>query len=229
MLDWLTSLFSNKAVLPALISGGTMLYGSKLASDANSRAAASALQGQREANAAIIQGNNLAQERFNQAQQQTAPGTTYLRSLVSADPNVLSPSQQRQLDTLRRTTGAQLAASGLRGAGRAVTKSIRDVESDYTSRAIDSNRARSDMAAGNLSGQYFNAGNNSANASVNTGNAIGQGALNTAGTVANADIATAATQGQTLGAVASIFANANKEEERKSKYNTTQTIGEGAK
>lgn len=69
-----------------------------------------------------------------------------LLQIAQTDPSKLTMSQQRALDQLQRDMGARLAASGLRGAGRAGVAAANEGEAAFLAKAFDSNRARSDQA-----------------------------------------------------------------------------------
>lgn len=80
-----------------------------------------------------------------------------LMSVATTDPSRLTQSQQRALEELRRGMGARLAASGLRGAGRAGVAAANEGEAEFMARAFDSNRARSDQAMYALNQQGYGA------------------------------------------------------------------------
>lgn len=75
-----------------------------------------------------------------------------LRRLSGEDPSKLTASQQRQLDQLKRSSAQRLAASGLRGAGRAGVALANDAELGFRAKAEDENRARVDRAIASLFG-----------------------------------------------------------------------------
>lgn len=241
MWDWLTGLFTGEdTILPNLIEAGATIYSNKLVADANERAADTYADASRQSTQAytsainqrtdaIREGNERAQARYDEQQQQTLPAVQYLQNVVAQDPYQLTPLQKVDQDRLRRDTRNTLAASNLRGAGRATTQAIRGVESDWYGRAVASNQRRSDTAANQLGREYFNAGDDAARIDVKTGLAVGLGYedigrnqassyLDVASEQANADLATAGTNVGTVGTIASVFANDAKEKARDRKY-----------
>ncbi len=207
-MDWLSALFM----------GGAALLGQSQASKANKRAAEIAAEAERNSTAAIVQGNQQAQARFDQLSTQGQPGMDYLRTVTGADPNVLTPQQQLQMEDLRRASTQQLAASGLRGSGRAVTASLRQVEQAGMGDMIAGNQRRSDAAASQLAGIGSNSQVAAGQTQQATGQAIGQGIQSTGNTLANAELANAGTNASTMGAIASIFANDAKDRAAEKRY-----------
>lgn len=214
MADWLSTLFSG----PNILSAGLQLYGMKIQAGANRRAAEIAKQGQMAQVAAIREGNRAAQERLDAVEQRTAPASEYLRNVVAVDPNALTPSQKLALEDVRRESANRLAASGLRGAGRATTSALRKVEADFVGNAIDQNRRRADTAAGVLAGQGYGAATRSAAIDADTGRAVGEGYGDMGSTGAALESSAGDSQARVLGSIASIFASDAKEKERQSRY-----------
>lgn len=214
MKDWLSSFFSG----PNLLSTGLQLVGMKINADANKRAANIAQAGQRAQISAIQEGNRASQERLDAIEQQTAPASEYLRNVIAVDPNALTPSQNLALEDVRRESANRLAASGLRGAGRATTSALRKVEADFVGNAIDQNRRRADSAAGVLAGQGYSAAVRSAGVDDDTGRSVGQSYSDMGNTAAALESSTGDSQARVLGSIASIFASDAKEKERESRY-----------
>lgn len=123
-----------------------------------------------------------------------------LKQIAGADPSKLTLSQQRQLDELKRTATSRLAASGLRGAGRAGVATLNDADASFRAKAEDENRARTDRAvsqlfttgagaSSNLAGLAERTGNTGFNAGINVSNKIAD--LGTGAAGANFDISKA--------------------------------------
>lgn len=203
--DSLGKLFSADNLLAGAIVGGASLYSSSQASKANKQAAQIAARGAQAQADAIREGNRMADQRLQQISAETAPGTSYLRTVVS-NPMALTPLQQQQLEETRRQSTNALRRSGLSGSGRAVTAAIKNVESDFTNRAMDSNMRRADSAATNLSGANIAAQTGGANLEASTGRAQGQAASTGADAAAGATIANGRLGGQAIGDLAGVIA-----------------------
>lgn len=212
-MDWLTALFA----------GGAALGGAYLTSQANKKAAELAAQASDRNTQAIRAGQQQATQRLDTQVAQAQPGTEYLRSLVANPPQIITPSQQLQLEDTRRQANNVLSHSGMRGSGRAVTASIRKVEADTKGNFYDQNQRRADTAGAILAGQAQGANQQAANVDMNAGTQVGQGAIAAGNTAANAGTATAASNASTLGAIASIFANDAKEQQREKRYKEVAT------
>ena len=217
------------SLLGSVIEGAGAYFGAKQTADANREAAERVAEAERARAAAaqaqadqIKQGNLEAQARFETQQQQAQPGVSRLQQITTGAAT-LTPEQQAQLEELRRSSLNTLSRSGLRGSGRAVTESLRNVESDFTNRALGTNLARADSAATNLSNQGFAAGTRAAQTDVDIGRALGAGTAGAAGfnadaaiTEAGADVANAQLRGAAIGDISSIIASEAKG--RDSKY-----------
>lgn len=220
ILGGITSFFASDGGLAlALLSQGAMgVYNNERATAANIEAARISAEGALAEARAIEEGNRLAQERYAAIQQQTAPAQSYLRGVVVQDPTRLTPLQENQMADLRRDTNAALAASGLRGAGRATVAAIRQVEDQARNRMVDGNRARQDSAASQLSGQFNSAATNSANLDAATGRATGSALRYVGGTGAGATVANEQITGKTMGDLTSLVASELKERGRESRF-----------
>lgn len=214
----LSNFFSSPSALGFLSLAGANVYTNIENTRANLEAAQMATQGVVDQANAIREGNQQAQERFDQMRADAAPAQTYLRRQMVSNPADLTPNQKLQLEDLRRDTSASLAANGLRGAGRAQTAALRKVESDYLANAFDSNRNRSDSAASKLANQYTTATTQSADLMAKTGRAIGDASNQSALYGANATTANSALRGQAIGDIASLARSELKDQERESRY-----------
>lgn len=126
-------------LLDAAISGLASVAGAFIASSASSKAADQesdaldkASRISRESKDAglgfITQGTDRAVEALGPNFEKGALGTTALRTILARPSNMLSPEQRIQLADIRRSGQANLARSGLRGAGRAGVAVINDLE-----------------------------------------------------------------------------------------------------
>lgn len=209
-----------------MIKVGADLIGGRNARRANDRAIEESQRGAAQRAADIRAGNARATERLDELIRQAAPGTQSLRDAAIADPGDLTPSQQRSLDTTRRNTAATLAASSLRGSGRAITASIRDVEAGAKAGFRDSNQQRADRAAGQLQQQVPGAIQAQAGLDAGTGQATGfaaqqVGSAGAAGTVANAENR-GRTRGRALADISSIALDEIARRPRKSSFRETK-------
>lgn len=220
--DFLTSIF-NSSLVNTVLQVGTALYGQSQARKANEKAANIMAAATNKNTEAIQAGAQEAKGIYNAQQLRAAPGTNYLSTVVARNPYELTPEQRAGLDEARRQAQARLAASGLRGAGRAVTASIRNVEGDYTNRAVTSNLGSQQSAANTLATEGFSAGTNEANLVANTGVRVGAGNLSAGETMANQETAGGKVAGSTMGAIASVFAQNQKDRLKEKKVKEQMT------
>lgn len=199
-----------------VLGAAASLGGALLASEANKDAAEEARKGAEAQAAAIREGNLAAQARYEQRRTDSAPAMDYLRTLVAMDPSQLTPSQRRGMEDYQRGAQARLAASGLRGAGRAGVASINEGAAGYLARAYDDNQRRADSAARALASDYGEADTAMSNIDRDSGRAAGNAAAQGGYINANAGTANAQQWGTALGAIANLVAKENKE--RSSQY-----------
>lgn len=81
----------------------------------------------------------------------------YQASVMGTDPSQWTPSQQRLIDEYKRDSLARLAASGLRGAGRAGVAAVNEGDAALRARLYDQNIARADAAANTLGARGYSA------------------------------------------------------------------------
>jgi hypothetical protein len=255
MADWFGLVAS---ALPALIQAGGSIYGQKQAADANKDAArttgevsqgsADTLKGGydqqlssllavtpelRQNYAERYQGQESLYRPYVQAGNQGLAG---IQAVAAQDPNQFTPEQQRGLDAYRRGAGARLAASGLRGAGRAGVAAVNEGDAAFRAKNFTENQRRSDAANSDLmrygyqgTGQTATALNNlySNNATLSATDAqlIGNTAMDKAKTDAAAEStggaalvaaqqANGAGWGSTLGSLGSVIASEMKDRNR---------------
>lgn len=84
----------------------------------------------------------------------------YQQQVLGQDPNQLTRSQRYMMDDYTRDAVATLAASGLRGAGRAGVAAVNDGRGRLMADLFNQNQSRSDAAAGTLGTQGYNATSN---------------------------------------------------------------------
>ena len=177
-----------------------------ISSNANERAVDEARRAADARAAATREGNAAAQARYDELMGITAPGVRRLTDIAAA-PDQLTTQQVKERDELRRRTTNALATSPLRGSGRATVAAIKDVESDYTARALASNARRADDAATRLADVNFGAVGRSAGLDVASGAASGDAAFDAGIAGAASALASGRLKGQALGDITSIIAS----------------------
>ena len=207
--DWGT--FGNNVLkqVPAIVS---TVAGRNAVTGANSNAAnIAATTGA--ANTALV---NKASTRGTALRQ---PAIGYFNSVMGANPGVLTPAQQQQIDDQTRTlqNGNLLGTVG----GRSYSRTVADTTGRMRNAAVQANTQRADTAAtqeGSLANQEANAQTQTANtlSGINTG--VGQAA-------ANAGTANASADNQAYGQIANLFANTTKDSDRAGRYDTYKKSG----
>ena len=199
------SFFGNNS--GGLIQAGVALGGAALNAYQNEEAADAITEAARLEAGAIAGANADAARRFDEIRAVSGPALDVLRAQMNQNPEELTPSQALALEDSRRITEGTLAASGLRGAGRATQALVTDADNRFRARAFEANRARSDIAARTLAAQGLSASTNQAGLISETGRAAGS-AFETAG-VADAarGLATGASISDAMGAIGSVIAD----------------------
>lgn len=206
--DWVKSF--AKDVLPAIVGVGATVYGTKVAADAQKDAVKTANQAQKQATQADLQGLQMAQQNVQQLQGAASPGLMRMQDIIGRGEQ-LTPEQVLALDDARRTTTDALNGGSLRGSARATVAAINDVDGRMRTGFMAQNRQQADTAAANLSGQYFNAGNNIANLNRDVGNTVSQGLINTGQNNVTSGINQAAIKGQAIGDIGAVIADSIKQ------------------
>lgn len=261
-MDWFSAIAS---ALPTVIQVGGSLYGQKQAADANKSAARTTGQVSGQAADTLKSGydqqlssllgvtpelrQNYA-DRYNKTASLYQPytqagmqGLAGVQAVASRDPSMLSPEQQRAMDDYRRGAASRLAASGLRGAGRAGVAAVNEGDAKLRASMFDTNQRRGDAANSDLmrygyqgAGQQAQAIGNlfGSNATLSatdaqlTGNtamdkakadAAAQGAAGSA--LVAAQQANGASFGETLGGLGSVIAGDLKERNKSRWANDT--------
>ena len=204
--DAIGNLFTPQNMAAAAVIGIPTLIAADMSSKANVKAAQIAADAANRQAEAIAAGNDMAQQRFQTLQDQTAPGVSHLRTVVSA-PTGLTPDQIAAQEELRRQSTNQISRSGLRGSGRATTTLIKTVDTDFVNKALAANRGRQDAAAGALATPGLASYGQQAGVDQNTGKAIGAAEMTGGLAAAGAETANAQLQGRALGDIASVIAS----------------------
>lgn len=208
---------------PTVIAAGATIYGAKQASEANDKAAQTASKAQAGATAAELEAIKVAEGTMRQQQQQASPGLMRIQDVIGRS-EALTPEQQIALNDARRTTVDTLAGGGLRGSARATVAAVRDVEGRMQGDMVAANRQRADQAASNLSGQYFNAGNNVANLNLATGKSVSAGLINTGDINAANTMGQANIKGQAIGDIGAVIADQIKSSQQEARDSSYQPI-----
>lgn len=217
-MGWLTDL------LPTLVSAGTTLYASNQAKSANKKAAQQENLSTQAAAALSKQYLDNAQQQFGAMRTQAQPGVDRLTQLATTDPNSLTPDQIRALSDARESSLAGLAVSGLRGSGKATSAVINDTQKRMREGYVSNNQTRADTAASNLSGQYFNAGNNEANVNRDLATSGSNALMKQGETTSSATTANGALSGQAIGDIGAIIADQIKNQTRYGKKNRSGEV-----
>lgn len=188
-----------------------------ISASANQSAAKTAAAAQNRATQAQLQSIEQARQTMAQQQAMASPGLVQMQNVIR-NQGTLTPAQLAALDDARRTTLGQLGASGLRGSARATAATVRDVEGRMRDQYMDANQRRADSAAGTLSGQYFNAGNNVANLQTAGGTAVSQGLANVGNIQSNQTLAQGDIAGKAIGDIGSVIADSIKNSNRGTSY-----------
>lgn len=81
----------------------------------------------------------------------------YTTQILGMNPEEMDPGQRRAYEDFRRNAFANLARSGMRGAGRAGIAAVNEGEAELAARFYDQNRDRRDEAACTLMNQGYTA------------------------------------------------------------------------
>lgn len=134
---------------------------------------------------------------------------------MTSRPELLNDSQKIGLEDLTRDVTANLATSGMRGAGRGGQAVLADAQRRFRAGAFDQNQQRADLASRDLAAEGERARANAANIetgtsgaiaadTLNSGAAIGGGYADMGATNAGAILGSANLAGQTLGALSAL-------------------------
>jgi hypothetical protein len=195
--------------LPAIVQGGATLWGAQKASNANVTAARIAADATNRATAAQIAQQEEARKVLAANQAAASPGLTAMQSQIARGPR-LTPLQQQNIADARQQTVASISP-GLRGSGAATVAAVRKVEDNLTRGYMDSNQTAADRAAQSLSGQYFNAGTNTAQSLSNSGQTLASGLTAIGDINANQYTKSADTTGKAIGDIGAIIADQYRE------------------
>ena len=230
-----------------VLKGVATIGGALLGANANENAADASIAAAREGQAQQLAFARESRDLQEQAKQRglsaiTAGTQKYAettaplrveRPIVLPTNRGLTTQQQIGLEDLRRDDNARLAASGLRGAGRAGIASVLDRDRRFMADARARNdqdtlgarrqaRASADAATANLGQVYAQEGGAKANVEIGQGNNIAQSlrsdgaaAMQTANTIGNAqagsDLGTGQIYQSAINSLGGIFAGAARE------------------
>ena len=216
--DGVTKFFSGGDAVSALVETGVNFFGEREAQKANDRAADLVSQASFRNAQAITDATAAANKRFDEQQELSRVGTDVLRTIAASDPSQLTPAQIRALEDSQRDAQATIAATGLRGAGRATVAALQETDARFREGAQQDNINRQLEAATRLSGQDFSAGTNAAQVSFRGIPAAAEAASKAAEPLANADIANTRLRGGGLADISSLIADETKTRGRQSRY-----------
>lgn len=195
--------------LPTILQVGATIYGTAQASSANNKAASTLAAAQKAGTAAEVAGLNTAQQVTAANQSAASPGLLAEQAIVNRGTD-LTPAQEQAVADSRTTAINALNGTGLRGSARATSATIADTDQRERDNFMQQNQNNANTAAGALTGDYFQAGNNLATNATNTGQAISQGLINTGTIQGSNDIGQGKLTGQAIGDVGATVANTVK-------------------
>jgi hypothetical protein len=216
----------------AIIPAAATIGGAALGVIGNKSASKSQAKALKEANA--IEREKLAEgtKQYGEIKEMAAPGISYLRNLIQVPTGGLYADQVAAQEENRRQGLNDLSHSGLRGSGRAVTASLKRIDSDFVNGALAQNRGARQQAATTLTGPFFNAGSNIASATINGGRSEADNVADMGATKGNETLANTQLIGKAIGDIGSLAASEMKG--RDSRYSSddllrvlTQRLGTG--
>lgn len=216
----------------ALIPAAASVAGAGLGILGNAKASKASKKAMKEANK--IEQAKLAEatRQYEDLKTTAAPAVSYLQNLISVPQGGLYQDQVAAQEDNRRQALNDLSHSGLRGSGRAVTASLKSIDSDFVNNALAQNRGARQAAAGQLTGPYFNAGSNIAQATLNGGRTQADNVAEQGANTGNAMLANTQLIGKAIGDISSLAASEIKG--RDSRYSDddllralTQKLGAG--
>ena len=209
--------------VPKAVEIGATLWGAKQQSDTQNQAANTAVQANQAATAAALEGNRVATSAMERQQAAASPGLMHVQEVIGRGEG-LTPAQELSLNDARRTTLDTLHGGSLRGSARATVAAVQDVDGRMRADMIDRNRARADTAATNLSGQYFNSGNQIANLNTSAGNVASAGLINTGNVESANTMGQGIIKGQAIGDIGAIIADQLKSDDNKKRDSSYDPI-----
>jgi len=216
----------------AILSIGSSLIGSNRASKANDQAANIA-RDTSATNAKLFReagdkATGYITPLLDQGKSIAAPGLQYLKTVTASNPYQLNPQQSAAMGDITKNAQRSVPFS-LRGSGRTATAITNKGIDTARNAMFAQNQSRADQAANTLATQGLTTQRTAAPALANiaTGNASNIAAENTgAGNVsANAATSNAQSDVDVFAQIASVIANANKDQNRPSRYSGYSTTG----
>lgn len=224
--------------LDTLIEVAVPAAGALLGASANRSAAKTASAGAERAAQIEAEAQEKARQEFRAAAERgigaIREGTAGYQQTIAPllrSPDMLTPAQEIAREDLHREMNAQLAASGLRGAGRSGVAAFFDADRRFLADAMDRNQDRSDQARRGLAGIFADQGRSIANTEIGAGSQLGSsfqsegragaGAANDAAAYqAQAGLANARLYGSAIGSIGSLIAD-----ERKRQATEARSVG----
>jgi hypothetical protein len=208
--------------IPAIIMAGATIYGAEQKSSADSTAAAEETAAQTAATAAQVQGINNAAAVTATNQAAASPGLMADQAII-ARGTALTPAQQQAVNDANVQSISALNGTGLRGSAQATAATVANTTARNTATFEQQNQNNANAAAGQLTGQYFQAGNNLAQDASNVGTVTSQGLVSTGNIEGSNTVGQGNLIGNAIGAVGATVANIGKSNIVNSNLNSTPT------
>lgn len=214
----------GNSTLGSLISGAAIIGGAYLTSTANTNAARAYQSAQTDAANRITSAANTANARNQEILNQSKGGLAALNTLASSNPKQLTSEQAARVNEIREGQNNFIAATGLKGAGRAATDAIRSREDSTVNSYIAANQRSKENAANRLAGIAAGTTQNMNATDVRAATAGSNAMTSGVAAAAQSDIANAESYGSALGALGSII---NQDLKRDSRYTSGGNTNSG--
>lgn len=208
--------------IPAIIGAAATVYGAVEKSSADKTAASEETAAQTAATAAQVQGYNNAAAVTATNQAAASPGLMADQAII-ARGTALTPAQEQAVADANTQSISALNGTGLRGSAQAVAATVANTTNRNTATFEQNNQNNVNTAAGQLTGQYFQAGNNLASDASQIGNVTSQGLVNTGNIEGSNTVGQGNLVGNAIGAVGATVANVGKSALVQSNLNSTPT------
>lgn len=190
-MGFFDTVFDIIDIAEPILDVGAQIFSTVSANEANRDAADRIARSEEARIEEIRKSNELAQQQFEAFTGAAAPAVDVLQRLAVTDPFILTPLQQQGRDDASRDARAVLAASNLRGSGRAGVAAVQLADQDFVNNAVESNIRRQDSAARALANAGLSGASQVAGLQSQTGQQAGQAGVNAANAQAGADVANA--------------------------------------
>jgi hypothetical protein len=198
------------SIFEAFIPAAGAIIGAGIGVAGNAMAAKSQKKSLKESNKIQQQALAQATKQYDELRADAAPGVSYLRNLVSVPAGGLYADQVAAQEENRRQGMNDIAHSGLMGSGRAVTASLRSIDSDFVNNALAQNRGARERAASQLTGPYFSAGSDIAQSIMGGGQSQANTAENKGNVTGSTMLANSDLIGKAIGDIGSLAASEAK-------------------